>query len=281
MPFASKTNTQMLSNRSRPTFLYGFRESKGGLQEGTDRRRMRDANESEIEFAAYIGIDWAEQKHACALQSSTAPGVEESELLHKPEAVEAWATELYRRFGGRPIAIALEQSRGSLLFMLLKYEPLVLFPVNPSTLVNYRKGFRPSGAKSDPSDATLLVDLLVRHRERLRQLRPDSEQTRTLQFLVEGRRKFVREKVRYGNRLTAYLKMYFPQVLDWFSAVGSPIVGDFLLRWPTLEKLQTATRDRAVIRSCSQAALSLARMLREVRAAIRSYDQDLETLTRE
>ena len=72
---------------------------------------MRDANESEIEFAAYIGIDWAEQKHACALQSSTASGVEESELLHKPEAVEAWATELYRRFGGRPIAIALEQSR--------------------------------------------------------------------------------------------------------------------------------------------------------------------------
>src|SRR3954466_3103666 len=236
MPFASKTNTQMLSNRSKPTFLYAFRGSKGCLQEGTDRRKMRDANEREMEFAAYIRIDWAEQKHACALQSSTASGVEESELLHKPEAVEAWATELYRRFGGRPIAIALEQSRGSLLFMLLKYEHLVLFPVNPSTLVNYRKGFRPSGAKSDPSDATLLVDLLVCHRERLRQLRPDSEQTRTLQFLVEGRRKFVHEKVRYSNRLTAYLKMYFPQVLEWFSAVGSPIVGAFLLRWPTLEK---------------------------------------------
>src|SRR3954463_8064007 len=137
MPFASKTNTQMLSNRSRPTFLYAFRGSKGCLQEGTDRRKMRDANEREMEFAAYIRIDWAEQKHACALQSSTASGVEESELMHKPEAVEAWATELYRRFGGRPIAIALEQSRGSLLFMLLKYEHLVLFPVNPSTLVNY------------------------------------------------------------------------------------------------------------------------------------------------
>jgi hypothetical protein len=33
--------------------------------------------------------------------------------------------------------------------------------------------------------------------------------------------------------------------------------------------------------ACSQAALSFARMLREVRAAIRSYDQDLELLTRE
>src|SRR3954468_24492954 len=39
MPFASKTNTQMLSNRSKPTFLYAFRGSKGCLQEGTDRKK--------------------------------------------------------------------------------------------------------------------------------------------------------------------------------------------------------------------------------------------------
>jgi len=274
---------------------------------------MTDKNET-IEFAAYIGIDWADQKHAWALQSSSESGMEQGDLLHKPEAVEAWAAELARRFGGRPIAVALEQSRGSLLFMLLKYEHFVLFPVHPSTLVNYRKGFRPSGAKSDPSDAILLLDLLVRHREKLRRLHPDSEQTRTLQFLVEGRRKFVHEKVRYCNRMTAYLKMYFPQILDWFSAVGSPIVGDFLLRWPTLEKLQKArpatlreffrqhnsyksdsierriqeirnavpaTHDEAVIRSCSRAVLGLVRILREVRAALRAYDEELETLTRQ
>ena len=79
---------------------------------------MRDANEREIEFAAYIGIDWADQKHAWTLQTCSDSDVEQGTLLHKPEAVEAWAAELYRRFGGRPIAIALEQSRGSLLFML-------------------------------------------------------------------------------------------------------------------------------------------------------------------
>jgi hypothetical protein len=34
--------------------------------------------------------------------------------------------------------------------MLSKYAHLVLFPVHPNTLVNYRKGFRPSGAKNQP-----------------------------------------------------------------------------------------------------------------------------------
>ena len=193
---------------------------------------MVDKNQKqETEFAAFVGIDWADEKHAWAMQIPGNPKVERGDLDHTPEAVEVWAAELALRFAGRPIAVALEQSRGSLLFMLTKYAHLVLFPVHPTTLYDYRKGFRPSGAKSDPSDAGLLVDLLMRHREKLRRLNPDTEQTRTLQFLVEARRKFVGDKTRYSNRLTAYLKMYFPQVLGWFSEVTSPIAGDFHAQW--------------------------------------------------
>ena len=138
--------------------------------------------QEQTEFAAFIGIDWADRKHAWALQGECGRSIEQGELDHTPEAVDFWAAELARRFSGRPIAVALEQSRGSLLFMLTKYAHLVLFPIHPATSVNYRKGFRPSGAKSDPSDAGLLLDLLVRHREKLRRLDPDTEETRTLQF---------------------------------------------------------------------------------------------------
>jgi transposase len=276
---------------------------------------MIDTNQNkEIEFAAFVGIDWADLKHAWALQIPGHLEVERGDLDHTPQAVEDWAAELGRRFGGRPIAVALEQSRGSLLFMLTKYAHLVLFPVHPTTLYDYRKGFRPSGAKSDPSDAGLLVDLLVRHREKLRRLNPDTEQTRTLQFLVEARRKFVSDKTRYSNRLTAYLKMYFPQVLGWFSEVTSAIAGDFLERWPSLQKVQKArpetlrkfflqrhsctldnvdrrleeirsalpaTHDAAVAFSCSAAVLALVRIVRTVRDAILSYDQQIETLARQ
>jgi hypothetical protein len=60
-----------------------------------------------------VGIDWADQKHAWALQIPGHREVERGDLDHTPEAVEAWAAELGRRFGVRPIAVALEQSRGS------------------------------------------------------------------------------------------------------------------------------------------------------------------------
>ena len=48
------------------------------------------------------------------------------------------------------------------------------------------------------------------------------------------------EKTRQGNRLTAKLKLYFPQILNWFDEVDSALVGALLERWPTLEALQKA-----------------------------------------
>jgi hypothetical protein len=123
---------------------------------------MAEATERmEPDFAAFLGIDWADQRHAWALRTTTQKTTERGDLNHTPEAVDAWATELGQRFGGGPLAIALEQSRDSLLFMLTKYAHFVLYPIHPTTQVNYRRGFRPSGAKSDPSDAGLLLDLVV------------------------------------------------------------------------------------------------------------------------
>src|SRR5215471_2149836 len=145
-------------------------------------------------------------------------------------AVEVWAMQLHQRFGGRPIAVCLEQSRGSLVCLLTKYPHLILFPVHPKTAAQYRETFCPSGAKSDPSDTASLLDLLQRHREKLRPLRPDTVPTRLLQMLVETRRLIVNEKTRQKNRLTACLKIFFPQILKWFDAVDSPLVGALLQR---------------------------------------------------
>jgi transposase len=115
-----------------------------------------------------------------------------------------------------------------------------VYPIHPRAAAQFRAALYPSGAKDDPVDADLLLDLLAHHRAHLRPLRPDTEQTRLVQHLVEARRKLVNEKTRQVLRLTDKLKIYFPQVLDWFGKVDSPLVGDLLQRWPTLEDLQKA-----------------------------------------
>src|SRR3954453_8235472 len=203
---------------------------------------MFDLNEEKVgpEFAAHIGLDWADQKHFWAMR--TADGkLQRGELLNTPEAIQVWAAELARRFGGRPIAVALEQSRGAVIAMLGKYGHLVLFPMHPNTVANYRKAFCPSGAKSDPGDGHLILELLLTHPDKFRRLQPDTVETRGLQFLAEERRKLVNQHTAEVQRLIGWLKQTFPQILQWFEDPACAMVGALLRRWPTLQALSKAS----------------------------------------
>jgi len=192
------------------------------------------------EFAALVAIDWADKKHAVSLYDQTTGSREQRIINHTPEALQEWALDLRARFQAQPIAVCLEQSRGPLIYALLKYDFFVLYPINPTMLARYRKAFSPALGKDDPSDADYLLDLLQHHRERLTPWRPDDQKTRTLRLLVEQRRRLVNDGTRITNRLTALLKSYFPQVLCWFSDLRRLVVCDFLDRWPTLEAVQRA-----------------------------------------
>jgi transposase len=191
-------------------------------------------------FAAFLGIDWADTKHDLCLIEATTQHKEFRTLKHTPEALQDFFLALRQRFAGQPVAVAVEQARGPLLFALLQYEFLTLYPIHPTTLARYREAFSPSRAKDDPTDAAYAAELLLHHRDRLTAWSPDNATTRTLQFLVEQRRRLVGDRTRISNRLTALLKNYFPQVLAWFPDVRTPLVCDFLTHWPTLTALQQA-----------------------------------------
>jgi len=205
-----------------------------------DMSRELSVPAAEPEWAAFVAIDWADQKHYWKLVAAGSQKPEQGELNNTPEAVAVWAADLNVRFGGRPVAVCLEQSRGSLVYMLLKFPQLVLFPVHPKMAASMREAFHPSGSKGDPSDTAVLLTILLCHREQLRRLKPDTAETRLLQRLVEQRRLMVNEKTRQSNRLTACLKLYFPQILQWFDEVTSPLVAALLERWPSLSELQRA-----------------------------------------
>lgn len=191
-------------------------------------------------FAALVGIDWADRKHDLCLQVAGGEERERRVVEHRPEAIDEWASALRVRFGGQPVAIALEQHKGPLMAALCKYDHLVLYPINPLLVAVRRRGLKPSGAKSDTADAELILELLIENQAKLRPWRPDNARTRQLQALVEARRTLVENRVSTTNALTANLKLYFPQALDCFDDLASGIACDFLTNWPSLGQAQRA-----------------------------------------
>jgi len=225
----------------------------------------------EADFAAFIGIDWSDSKHDCCLQITQAIDREASTVEHTPEAIAAWANELYRRFGGRPIAVCLELSKGPLINALREYEFLVLFPVNPLTVARFREAFATSRAKDDPSDAELQLELLLKHRDRLQPLDPASPALRALAQLVEDRRRLVGDKVGLISRLRSVLKNYYPQPLQWFDDCSTILFCDFLSRWPTLKQVRRArasTLERFFHAQHVRSASLIKRRIEAIRTAI-------------
>ena len=194
------------------------------------------------DFAALIGIDWADKKHDICLVDQATQDIEYSVISHTPKSLDDWAQSLAIRFNYQPIAIALELKSGPLVYALLKYPFFTLVPIAPRALAKYREAFTQSGAKDDPTDAFLCMDFLSRHADKLEPIQPDTKHTRHIQQLVEHRRALVADRVRLTNRITASLKLYYPQALEWFEDKGTLLFCDFIERWPDVKSAKKARK---------------------------------------
>lgn len=259
-------------------------------------------------LAARIGIDWADDHHDFCLQETGSSRIEAGRIPQDPRFLSEWVAGLRQRFGGRPVGICLETSRGPLVAALIEHEFIVLFPVNPRTLKRFREAFAPNGAKDDPGDAGLLLELLSKHEDRLHRWSPDDAETRAIMRLVEARRKAVDLRTKLTNQLSSELKGYFPQALSWAGELDAQLATDFLRRWPTLqavqsEKVQTIrkfyyghncrrteliekrieeirgavplTNDPAIVEISTMSVLMLANQIEALRPSIARYDKEI------
>jgi len=147
--------------------------------------------------------------------------------------IDTWLDELYKTAKGN-IAVAVELTKGLIVYALQKYSFVTVFPIHGLTLARYRQAMFPSGAKDDPMDAELALDMMLNYPNKVKPLRPSSDGSRTLTLLVEQRRSLVEDRRRNTNRLINALKQYYPQPLEWFCRRDTELFCDFLIKWPAL-----------------------------------------------
>ena len=240
------------------------------------------------QFAAHVGLDWADKKHDVCVQFKNGDRIFHV-IEHTPEALDIWLNELHQRAKGR-IAIAVELKKGPVVYALQKYPFVTVFPVHALSLARYRQAFWPSGAKDDPQDAELALDLMLRYPHKIKAIEADNPDIRLLQQLV---------------------KQYYPQPLEWFSHRDSSLFCELIIRWPSLQQLKRArsdtvrhfmnakggpavayteqrvasiasaiplTTDKTVIEANALMATALASQIKLTGDLIRTYDERIESL---
>lgn len=269
------------------------------------------------QFAAHVGLDWEHEAHSVFVLPMGGVTPLQSEIKHDPEGIARWVAEMRQRFGGQRIAICLEMSRGGLVYALMQYDFLVLYPINPKQLSDYRAALYPSGAKNDPNDAELLARFLRDHSDKLRAWHPDDSITRGLRLMTEQRRKWVEQRVALTNELQQRLKESYVLALDFCGEnLESESFLALLEKFPSQQELQRAspkqlekwlpkkrrkpddppadellreriaairkakpmTSDRAVLEHARLAVANLVVMIRAVNEAIAESDQKIAEL---
>ncbi len=195
-------------------------------------------------YAAYVGIDWADQSHRVCLLCEGSAKQERMQIGSDPASVIKFARWLQERFGAGKVAVVSEQSSGSLVYALLDFSFIDLYAINPQAAAKFRKTLYPSGAKSDDIDAEGLMRMLFSHRDRMIRVRRNDVASARVDACSRHRRALVDQRVQRCNQLGSFLKQYYPQALPMLGdELFAPINLAFLSRWPCYHKLARTRED--------------------------------------
>jgi len=186
----------------------------------------------------YIGIDWAAASHSVTFLAPSGEVLEslviENRLagfLTLLEAIRKHLRKLEPAATPDSVSFAIEDQNQRLTDFLLA-QGFAGCLIEPSRIKGYRLRYRSSGNKTDPDDSFILADVLCRDRDQLPRIAPDSDVVRTLKTLLRDRESFVRDQTRLTNRLTACLRQYYPEALDFFEDVAGKTALDFIAAFP-------------------------------------------------
>jgi transposase len=200
------------------------------------------------ELRWFVGIDWASRSHRACLVDSQGTRVQERDVSHDGEALNAFCAWLLETTQASPceVAIAIETPRGPLVELLLE-RGFEVFSLNPKQLDRFRDRFTVAGAKDDSRDAHVLGDSLRTDRRAFRRLSVDDPRVIELREWGRMHEEFMQERTRLTNRMRDQLWRYYPQAAELAEDVADNWFLDLWELVPTPAKA-ARTREKAVAR---------------------------------
>jgi transposase len=218
----------------------------------------------------FVGDDWAEDHHDVHLMNDTG---ERRASRRLPEGL-AGIRQLHELIAGHAsdpaqVVIGIETDRG-LWVDALTAAGYQVFAINPLAAARYRDRHHVSGAKSDPSDAKLLADLVRTDRHNHRPIAGDTSAVEAVKVLARAHQSLIWARTRHANALRSTLREYYPAALEAFEDLADRDALAILGRAPTpadakrlsLAKIRSALKAAGRQRNLDTRALQIQEMLR-------------------
>lgn len=185
----------------------------------------------------YIGIDWSEQKHDLCFLNEIGEVQHTLKIEHSPRGfLEIENARERLGIQTEECVVGIETVHNLLIDFLTQrgYSKIIILP--PNVVKSAQGRYRQSGAKSDPSDARLIADILRTDRDKYHAWKADNELTRQIRAMVSLIDFLTRSSWQQGNRLRAVLLRYYPAALEAFSSLDTLVSLAWIMEYPTPEQ---------------------------------------------
>ena len=194
---------------------------------------------SPVEFSqltAFAGFDWATEKHDVAVLDPQGNVQLELRFAH---TAEGWAELKAKLAPLGKVGVAIETNCGPAVERLLDMG-VAVYPMNPKAAERLCDRHAPSGVKDDALAAWCFAEALRTEGQNWRRLEPQDSQTQLLRLLCRDEMALIEQRTAMVLQLQAALHEYYPAALEAFDNWTVPSVWQFLIRFPTPQRLVQA-----------------------------------------
>jgi transposase len=192
------------------------------------------------EITHYAGFDWARDHHDVVIVDRQGQIVADFCFQHSLPGWKEFADKV-KSFPA--LAVAVETNQGAAVDQLLQLNYTV-YPVNPLSAKSYRERKAPSGQKTDRLDSWSLAEAMRMDGQQWKALQPLDPLTQQLQLLCRDEISLIEQRTALINQLQQALVEYYPAALQAFEDWTQPFCWDFIIQFPTSQKLATAGKRR-------------------------------------
>ena len=192
----------------------------------------------------FTGLDWKDKGYTTRIINKEGTDLSGSFEVEKNQEGFSEFIHKVRKYCGNDndIIFGIEREKDPIVEYLLSLGYKV-YLVCPNMMKSLRKRYSSSGKYNDDFDSYIIADTLRTDRNRLTQIEPRSDKIRKIEFLLRHRDKAVDDKRRLTNRLTCYIKEYFPAFLDCFSDITRPTALSFLKAYTTYDSAKELNKE--------------------------------------
>jgi transposase len=215
----------------------------------------------------FAAIDWAEESNFVLLMNEEGQILERIRIASQVDHLSHLDFLLARRQPSQEVHVAIELHSSLLLDRLLQLG-VAVYGLNPKSAQRIRERFTPTGIKDDERDAWSMAEYLRTSYQRLRPLKPDSDETKALQEWVRLREQLVQERTVQLQRLRSHLACWHPHALQAIGDLGSRWTLDLLEEFPVADTF-AALKHGQVVQWCRGRRLRMLTVERIATAASR------------